>query len=144
MHGEPPVPSSCIEGAAEQRRALAHADEPVAPARVASTLIAADGIADGDLQRAGSERDLDVGTAVAVTGRVRERLLQDAVRAPVDAGWKRTPLTVDADHDVKTGGTVALHERIQRGQPGRRLDASAGADGTFRVHAEIPVEPVGA
>jgi signal transduction histidine kinase len=39
-------------------------------------------------------------------------------------------------------GLIGMNERVSL--YGGRLDAATRADGTFRVHAEIPVEPVGA
>ena len=69
--------------------------EPVAAA-ASRAPVAADGVGDGELERAGAERDVDLGAAVAVAGGVRQRLLQDPVGAAVDAGRERTPVAVDA------------------------------------------------
>ncbi len=113
-----PSRSAGVEPAAEQGRALAHADEAV-PVR-----------ADGRRRRTGlvtvsssssaRERDLDVGAARAVAGRVRQRLLQDPVGGPVDARRERSAARRDRRprrRDPMRGG-ARRGRRAPRGRAG--------------------------
>jgi hypothetical protein len=60
-----------------------------------------------------------------VLGGVGERLLEDAVRRLVETGRKRPPRPARADADGEAGGAVSLDERLEGGEPERRLHCSA-------------------
>ena len=77
-----------VEVAAEQGRALAHADQPVTAAG-AGRAAGRRGVGDGELERRVAERELDPGAARSVAGRVRQRLLQDPVGGLVGGAAQR-------------------------------------------------------
>ena len=110
---------ACLEAAAEQLRALAHADEAVAVGRRCA---AVGRVGDGELQRLLAERHLDVCAAASVAGCVGQRLLEDPVRRPVDGGCELPATAVEANDDGEPRGAVALGERLECGETRRRLD----------------------
>jgi hypothetical protein len=83
-----PVGALGVEVAAQQGRALTHADQPMSSAgpRQAAR---GHGVGDAELDRRITERQLDPGAASSVAGRVGERLLQDPVGGLIGGGAKR-------------------------------------------------------
>jgi hypothetical protein len=88
-----------LRGAAEQRRALAHAD-PAVPSVCPRGALARRGVADRELKCRLAEGKLDPRRASAVTGGVGKRLLQDSVSGQVDGGLERLRLPRPGNADV--------------------------------------------
>jgi hypothetical protein len=84
-----PVGPLGVEVAAEQGRALPHADQPVTPTGPRRA-VGGHGVGDAELDGRVAEPKLDPGAARAVAGRVGERLLQDAVGGLIGGGAKRS------------------------------------------------------
>ena len=126
-----------LERSAEERGALAHADDPVAAAGHPAA-VGDDRVRDRDRERARGEGEPHVGAAAPVARRVRERLLEDPVRGAVDARGERgacSPRTATSTAARRRGG--ARRKRVERRQSRRRLDLAA-----LLVLAQRAHEPV--
>jgi hypothetical protein len=126
MNPEAPVTRAGLQIAAEQRGTFAHPDQAMPPAGGdPGASVLAQSIDHSEIERVAGERNLDLRSAISVTGRVRQRLLEDPVRAPVDARREWTGVPPDRCRQVEPGGAMSLRESLERCKPGRWLDVIA-------------------
>ena len=116
------VAGARVQAAAEQRGALAHAEDPVAGRAGIAGAVAGRRIGDRQLELALAVGDPHGDWPGAVPGGVGQGLLQDPVGRLVRAGSQRSRGPVDLHVERHPGGVMALEQRRHRGQPGRRLD----------------------
>jgi hypothetical protein len=121
---ESAVGAGDLEGAAEQRGALAHPEDAVSAGGHVAVRPRRGRVGHRQLELSLAVGDLDVRAAAAVTGGVRERLLQDPVGGPVEAGREGTPPALDTDLRLEPGGPVAFDERLECREAGGRLGRS--------------------
>ena len=102
------------------------------------------GVGDGELDRRVAERELDPGAARSVTGRVRERFLEDPVGGLVGGAAGRSRRAGGVERHREPRRRVVRDQRVERGQPGRSVDGlvrralAQGADDLVDLLDRLP------
>src|SRR5581483_530986 len=112
-------PRTGVELAAEDGDPLPHADQPVAAAAAVARTAAV--VEDLERELAGPVGDTDDrGRPAAVLERVRQRLLDDAVRRQVDAERDWSLFALDSQVDRQTGIAHPVRELVEVGEAALR------------------------
>jgi hypothetical protein len=98
-----------------------------------------DWVGDAQVERAVTVGDVDSGVAGSVPGGVGQGLLQDPVRRLIQCRAERSRDSRRGANNREPGGGVLCDERVERGEPGRGLDAGAGVGIAQRAHEVVDV-----
>src|SRR5919106_4834791 len=79
-------------------------------------------VGDRELEGRVAERKIDPGTTPPVAGRIRERFLKDPICGLIGAAAQRSWCAGGLERHREPRRRMALDQRLERCQPGRRLD----------------------